>query len=207
MSDEMPAQVDKPEDTQPPENTEHPNNTAIYYQTALITAAVAFLLCLVVMGLLIWNYVQAKAIDPLQPTRIDVLKAELSKQPENARIKQEIRELDLQIRQKYFRTRTRAIRGAYVLAGSLIVLLLSIHFAIYFRRKLPAPHPERAGNAWIEAAMSRRAMLVLALLMVSILKLYTEDLISVQARCIFGIHSHGQDCNSHRHRRQNAPCR
>ncbi len=141
----------------------------IYYQAALTTAVVALVFCLVVLGLLVANFVQARAADPIKPAQIEMLKGELAKQPENDQIRKQIRDLDVQIRNTYFKTRTRAIQGIYLLLAGLAVLLVALHLVGRCRARAPTPSPERAGASWVEAALGRRSVAVLGLLMAGFL--------------------------------------
>ncbi len=141
----------------------------LYYQAALATAALAFVFCLVVLGLLVANLAQGRAADPLQPARIDALKAELARQPDNDQLRQHIRALDEYIRSTYFTTRARAITGVYLLLGGLAVLLASLHVVARFRAKAPAPQPSRAREFWVEAALARRSVAILGIVMAGVL--------------------------------------
>ena len=74
------------------------------YKTARRTAIVALAFSVVVLGLLVVNLIRARTVDPIQPAQIELLKADLLKQPDNEQLKAQIRELDLELRSGYFRT-------------------------------------------------------------------------------------------------------
>ena len=151
----------------------------IWYRSALATGLVAFAFCLAVLVLLVVNLAQARGSDPLKPAQIEALRAELARQPGNVKLRNQIRALDLEVRKTYFRTRARAIMGIYMLLGGVAVLLAALHFVGKYRSQTPIPSPEGAGRSWMEAALGRRSVaalgLVLAGFMVTIAALGRHD--------------------------------
>ena len=145
------------------------NASSPYYATALATAIVALVFCLVVIGLLVANMLQARLADPVQPAEIELLRGELARDPDNDEIRRQIRALDVHIRETYFATRTRAIQGAYLLLGGLAVLMIALHFVVQSRRGAPALPPDSVADAWVQAALARRSMAALGILMAGLL--------------------------------------
>ncbi len=154
---------------QPHAGAEDENVSSPYHQTALATAIVAFVFCLVVVGLLVANMLQARLADPVEPAEIELLRGELARDPDNDEIRKQIRALDVRIRETYFRTRTRALHGAYMLLGGLAVLMVALHFVVQFRQGAPTPPPESVADTWVEAALARRSMAALGILMAGVL--------------------------------------
>lgn len=140
---------------------------AIYY-AALGTAAVTLVFSLVVLGFLTANFVQARVADPLQPAALEKLKATLAAEPGNQQVRDQIRQLDLEIRRDYFLTRHRALIGMYLLAGGVAIFLLSLHGVITLRRQLPQPVVP-GDQPWLQAALGRRALIALGLVMLCLL--------------------------------------
>ncbi len=56
---------------------------------------------------------------------IDVLKAALKQQPDNESLQEEIRKLDQQARDEYFRQQAFTLSGAGLLCGGIIVSLVA----------------------------------------------------------------------------------
>ncbi|MHB8996746.1 MAG: outer membrane protein assembly factor BamB family protein [Armatimonadota bacterium] len=136
-------------------------NTQLIYKALLITAAIAAVFCLVVLGLLINNLVQARWYDPLTSSQMTTLKANLATDPANEQLRQQVRDLDQYMRWRYFTARYVAVVGLYILLGGAIVLLLSLHFIGELRSKLPMPvGPPNPRLAWVQEAVSRRAIIV-----------------------------------------------
>lgn len=139
------------------------NDRAQLYQRAvLITVAVALVFCLVVLGLLINNTVQARYYDPVQSSRMTLLKSELAKQPTNQQMIEQVRTLDQYIRHRFFKTRYQAVVGLYLLLGGAVVLLLSLHFLNILQYQAPLPRFIEQRQAWLQAAVARRAIIVAA---------------------------------------------
>jgi outer membrane protein assembly factor BamB len=144
-----------------------PNNNA-GYQLATRIAAVAAVVAIVVAALLFYDYAQRLAKDPLDSPTYKTLLATLEQQPTNETLKTQIRELDLQLRNQYFRQRAFTNSGAVLLLIAASVFLLSLRTAMTLRRELPAPTavlgPQDREAAWTRTA--RWAVAVLGVIMV-----------------------------------------
>jgi len=108
-----------------------------WYWASLGTAVVAGMFSLIVCVLLLSNYLQGKASEPLDSKELGELKATLLREPGNDSVKDQIRSLDLRLRKEYFRRREFSRRGAYLLMGGVLVSLIGIKSAATYRRKLP----------------------------------------------------------------------
>jgi outer membrane protein assembly factor BamB len=98
----------------------------------------------VVCVLLLFDYSQRQAKDPLESPQYKALKAELAKQPRDEVLKRKIRALDLQLRRDYFRQRQFAASGAWLLLGGVAVSLVAAKWAMTLRRRLPMPQAQLA---------------------------------------------------------------
>ena len=131
-----------------------PSNTA--YRIATRTALVAGIIAIVVCALLLYDYSQRLAKDPLESAAFKTLKAALDQQPTNEALKEQIRALDLRLRREYFRQRAFAHGGAGLLLASVVVFLLAAKTAATLRRRLPQPAapstPEDLENQWTPVA-------------------------------------------------------
>jgi len=131
-----------PEPTMNPTAFDHESPaTATGYAAARRTAWIAGLTVAVVCAVLLYDYGNRKAKDPLDSPEFVRLKAELAEEPKNETLKQRIRQLDLQLRQKYFRQRRAAHFGAHLLLLMVIVLVVAEKTALTLRRRLPTPAP------------------------------------------------------------------
>ena len=75
----------------------------------------------------------------------------------------------LHIRREYLRRRAFAEQGVYLLLGGIIVFLLSCEIAQACRKPLPVPQPDAGKEEWAAAALSRRSVVALALVLGGVL--------------------------------------
>jgi outer membrane protein assembly factor BamB len=130
------------------------------YRASVRVAVVAGVLSLIILALLLSNYLLFRISDPLDSKKLIELKDSLRRQPDDDSLKEQIRELDLQLRKEYFRRREFSRIGAYLLVGSASGLLIGAGIAASYRKKLPMPQrvsEEQDGRA---AALARQAVAV-----------------------------------------------
>lgn len=118
----------------------------VWRQTAVIALGFSLAVC----GVMVWQQVQHRSHDPLKAQQIAALKEKLAGTPNDDRIKQEIRQVDLNVRHRFFRELSLTHTGAWLLLGGAIVFLAAIRQRAALRRKLPLPAPRP--NATEEAA-------------------------------------------------------
>lgn len=134
-------------------------------QVAMGTALAAGGFCLVVCLVLVINHFHSLAVDPLHSPELVKLKADLARNPQSEAIKQQVRALDLRLRQAQAQQDALGAQGAWLLLGGAAIFLISIKFATY-RKKLP--RPEKRNRSRSEAArakaLARGAIALLAVL-------------------------------------------
>ncbi len=111
-----------------------------WYRCAVATAAVSGTFSLVVCVFLLRNHGRGIIVDTQQETNLLNLRAHSRTQPDDEQLLAQIRGLDLQIRQQRFRALDRSTKGAYLLLGGVVLMLISLKLAGTLRKKLPAPH-------------------------------------------------------------------
>ncbi|HEY3396020.1 MAG TPA: PQQ-binding-like beta-propeller repeat protein [Armatimonadota bacterium] len=146
-----------------------PQRPESWYRALVRTSLIAAVFTLVVVGLLLVNYARARAADPLKPAQIQTLQAQLVEQPDNEAVKKQVRQLDLDMRQTYFTSRARALSGMYLLVGGIALFLLSLHLIRQWNQTLPVPEITPTEQAWLDLAVGRRSVAVLAAFLVSLL--------------------------------------
>jgi outer membrane protein assembly factor BamB/polyferredoxin len=124
-----------------PEPERFASNSPARYRTAVGVAAVAAVFCVVACGLLFLDYRGRQEKTPLDSAQFQSLKARLAEDPKNESLKTEIRQLDLRLRNEYFRQRQFTQLGAWLLLGSGTVFLVAATWAVALRRAPPYPQP------------------------------------------------------------------
>lgn len=140
---------------------EDAENARERYRASVRVAFVTGVLSLIVLALILSNDLLFRISDPLDSRKLIELKDSLRRQPDDDSLKEQIRELDLQLRREYFRRREFSRIGAYLLLGSASVFLIGAGIAASYRKKLPMP--KRASEAWQDgrdSALARQAVAV-----------------------------------------------
>lgn len=117
------------------------------------------------------SHLQAREHDPWRSPQMLALKAQLRAHSQDERLKEQIRALDWEFRQRYFRHLTRQRTGAWLLlAGGAMFVLAAVQVA-RFRARLPQPSPEPDAATRIlrERQRARRAVAVGAVVVVLVL--------------------------------------
>ena len=108
-------------------------------QLAVRIAAVAGVVAIVVSSLLLYDYSRRLTKDPLDSPLYKTLLAETDKNPTSDPLKQQVRDLDKQLRHEYFRQRTFTHVGAALLLIAVAVFLIAAKTAATLRRQRPSP--------------------------------------------------------------------
>lgn len=96
----------------------------------------------VLVGLtMILGRLSIRAEDPLKSPQLAELKEKLRLNPADEQIKQRVRQLDLQLRQRYFRQLSRMGSGVYLLLGGVAVFILAVKQGARCQKQLPMPQP------------------------------------------------------------------
>ena len=129
-------------------------------------AWIAALFCLAICGMLLFQHATATTNDPWKSPQLLALKSELAAAPKDAQIKTQIRTLDLQYRQRFFRRHAMDRTGGWLLLGGMIVFLVSARRAAALgkREPVPQPNPNAYQEALREAARARWAVAGFAVL-------------------------------------------
>lgn len=106
---------------------------------ARAVAVVAGIFSLVVCIVIIANFLQTRAADPLNSKELEALIGELRERRDDGELREAVRALDLLARKAYFTSRGFNRAGAYLLVGGITVMLVSLKAAATLRRKLPDP--------------------------------------------------------------------
>ena len=129
--------------------------TAFHTLRGIAFAAGGFSLILCI--LLIANFAQIKAVDPLNSPSLTSLMSQLEEDPQNDELRDQIRALDLLARKAYFTSQWQLRTGGLLLLGGIIVLIIALRFMADIRSKLPAPEGcADADASWLTAIKARK---------------------------------------------------
>jgi outer membrane protein assembly factor BamB len=125
----------------------------LWRRTATVAGVFSILTGVVMLG----RYLGTDSIAPLQSPELKVLKEKLRIAPEDEQLKQQIRALDLRLRQDYFRQLSRLDSGVYLLLGGATVFIFALSRSASYQRLLPMPKPNpNAAEQSLRAAAHSR---------------------------------------------------
>ena len=131
------------------------------WRAAMAVAICAGAVSLCVATLLIMNYLQVTAINPLDNPEMQTLRQQLTQSSApDEKLVAEIRTLDLIARRAFFSSQQQLRTGGYLLIASVIVLVAALRIAGRCRPRLPipaeTPPPER--RYWLTRSRSRELL-------------------------------------------------
>ena len=110
------------------------------WRFAMIVAFVSGLFALTVSVSLIANYLQIRAVDPLNNPELLRLREQLAAAPgEDEKLVEQIRALDLLSRKAFFTSQAHLRTGGQLLLGGVVVSLVALRLAARWNPKRPAP--------------------------------------------------------------------
>lgn len=144
------------------EKKKHFTSINVAWGTCVVVAMVAGLVATAICTLLIANYFQVRGTAPLDNPQLLALRQQLAAAPEaDPKLIQQIETLDLLARRAYFSSQAQIKSGAYLLLGSVTVLLVALRLAATFRPRVPQPQAEpSASEYWTARARARVAIAI-----------------------------------------------
>ena len=168
--------------------TDSAANNSKWFTPALSTAIVAGTFCLVVCLLLTWNFLQSRPDpgvsekpSPLDSQYLAQLKTQLAQNPKDEQIKQQIRELDLNLRSKFFRHQNLASQGGLLLFVGGIVFLAALKITLATRPAQTVPpvtstdHPPAKLQAQARYAVGTTALIIVGVLLAFFLTTHNQQ--------------------------------
>lgn len=122
------------------------------------TAIVAFVFSFIVAILLLMNYYQLKANDPLELESMELLVERLKDEPNNEALKNEIRSLDLLARKAFFTSQWQVKTGRYLLLLGSVIWLFAMRYYFTARSRIAEPHAAQVSEARARAFSQRWIM-------------------------------------------------
>lgn len=118
----------------------------ITYRAVLGTAVVAAMFTLTVGLLVTIDFTRRGQYELFDSPRYLKLKERLAENPDNAQLRERIRQLDQRLRINYFRHRQFMARGLVLLIGGIAVTVLAARWAASLRPQMPAPALPEEGS-------------------------------------------------------------
>ena len=115
--------------------------TSSWYRCVIATAVLSGVFSIVVCALLLMNYGRSKMVGTAEETAMADLRLEIRSKPDDEQLLSRIRQFDLQVRQQRIRAVDRSHKGSHLLLCGVVVFIISLRFAIAFKKKPPAPQP------------------------------------------------------------------
>ncbi|MBI4657962.1 MAG: PQQ-binding-like beta-propeller repeat protein [Verrucomicrobia bacterium] len=117
-----------------------------FYRSARAIAVISGLFCLIVSATLIGQRIFASANATWKSPEIENFKVKLRASPQDEPLKNQIRVLDLELRERYFKRLALSATGSSLLWCGAVVFLFAAKLAATFHRKLPLPQPRPEGS-------------------------------------------------------------
>ncbi|MFC1725571.1 PQQ-binding-like beta-propeller repeat protein [candidate division KSB1 bacterium] len=113
------------------------NKTRLWYAAARSAALIAASFAVILSILLIANYIQTKATDPLNSKAINQLMLQLQDNQNDETIKEQIRALDLLARKAYFTNQWQIRTGGFLLFSFILIFIISLKYMSSLKARLP----------------------------------------------------------------------
>jgi len=134
---------------------------AAWYQAARTTTVVGAAFSAIFVLLLVWNVISSGLIGPWREEKLADMKLQLRKEPANQELLSDIRRLDLKIRRDRLWRLDFARKAAFMLLGSVVVLVVAGKTGEYLNTQPPRPqHRPDAGEAQIKETRRSRLAVV-----------------------------------------------
>ncbi|MCX6345330.1 MAG: PQQ-binding-like beta-propeller repeat protein [Armatimonadetes bacterium] len=129
-------------------------------QSAMRGMWIAGIFCILVLGLLVGNRDATWSANPQNSAPLKAMQVRLAKAPTNESLKNEIRQLDAQLRHEYLFRLTFANQGSYVLLLGVVLFLIAGASAAAYNKKIPMPGLEEQSSDSVRrsAGVARRSV-------------------------------------------------
>lgn len=136
---------------------EKKNQIRIWYIIARQIAAVSAVFTVILIILLVANYIQTRAVDPLNSKALNTLMTRLQENPNDTELKEQIRAVDLLARKAYFTHHWQIRTGNIMLFCFGLILVISLKYMSSLKLRLPdlSESPD-ADNTWENKFMARK---------------------------------------------------
>lgn len=147
---------------------EHPQDTTtVAYRVLRGLAVIAAVFAVVVAVLMIANTARLGTSDPIHSAALKALVEQLKTNPQDQALRDQIRDLDLLARQAFFGSQHFNRLGTWLLAGALVVSVVSFKSLTAYTARVPYPNPADPKDVPAEKARwARQSVIAVALVLV-----------------------------------------
>lgn len=143
------------------------DTTSLTYRVLKGLGIVAGLFSAIVCVLMIANHLSLKHTDPVHSPALERLIEQLKANPQDAALREQIRELDYLSRRAFFTSQSFTQRAIYVLLGGLVVMVLAFKSLEAYRQRFPYPNSKDPKDDLVGAAKwARQSVTVVGLVLV-----------------------------------------
>ncbi len=143
------------------------DTTSVPYQVLKGVGIVAATFSLIVCVLMVANYLSLKRTDPIHAPALLKLTEELKANPQNAALKEQIRELDYLARRAFFSSQHFNQVAIYLLIGGVVVTVVSFKSLAAYHQRLPYPSSKDPKDDLIgNAQWARKSVTTVGLVLV-----------------------------------------
>ena len=118
--------------------------------------AISSIFALLICALIIVNFIQLKRTNPLNTPVLIILNQQLSKDPGNAELQQNIRQIDLLARKAFFTSQWQIRTGAYLLFAWLLVAVICMKSLEMITPKIPVMQTDSPEDPITRRKIQRR---------------------------------------------------
>ncbi|MCK5146380.1 PQQ-like beta-propeller repeat protein [bacterium] len=123
---------------------------------------------IVLAVLLIAQFFQVRAVDPIDSKPLQIMMERIKDNPQDAALRDQIRALDLLARKAYFTSQWQLRTGGIMLIGAVLLLLTGLKIMRNIHKKLP--HPEGCADYsdhWLIVGRARRWITICGIVLIS----------------------------------------
>ncbi len=113
-------------------------NVRLWQGIAIAAGIFSFVFCVLIIA----NFTQINRVDPVNTKVMNTLVERLKENPNDAQLREEVRQLDLLARKAYFTNQWQIRNGGYMLMIGVLVLIIALQFIRLATKELPVVNPD-----------------------------------------------------------------